>query len=555
MKKLLVAALVLSLWIAAGGTVAERPLFTDITSTSGIRFRQQSAHTSQKYLIETMGAGVALLDFDGDGKLDLFFVNGAALDDPMPRGKTPSKSDPRYWNRLYRNIGHGKFVDVTEKAGLQGQAYGMGVAVGDYDNDGKPDIYVTGFGRNFLYHNDGDGTFKDVTEQAGVAGSGWSTGAAFFDYDGDGRLDLVVARYLDWDFDKNIWCGTENVKQRGYCHPNAFQPATHLLYHNEGNGRFRDVSQRSGIGTHPGMGLGLAINDSDGDGRPDILIANDSVAQQLFRNNGDGTFAEIALDRGVAYNAKGSSFAGMGVDWNDYDNDGWPDIFLDALSLQGYVLLRNTRGEYDDVSDLAGISAITIPYSGWGSKFFDYDNDGWKDLFVAQGHVMDTITADAPSISYKQQLLLIRNVRGRYEDVSARGGPCFQVPHAARGAAFGDFENDGSLDIVVSTNDGAPLLLHNNGSKNHWIILNTVGTTSNRDGIGARIRITGESGANQYGFVSTASSYLSASDKRVHFGLGSDSRVRQVEIRWPGGKVQTVNDVPADQILTLKEPN
>jgi enediyne biosynthesis protein E4 len=555
MKKLLVPALVLSLWIAARDKLPEPPLFTDISSTSGIRFRQQSSHTSQKYLIETMGAGVALLDFDGDGKLDLFFVNGAALDDPMPRGKTPSKSDPRYWNRLYRNLGHGKFVDVTEKAGLRGQGYGMGVAVGDYDNDGKPDIYVTGFGRNFLYHNQGNGTFKDLTEQAGVAGSGWSTGAAFLDYDGDGRLDLVVARYLDWDFDKNIWCGTENVKQRGYCHPNAFPPATHLLYHNEGNGKFRDVSQVSGIGSHPGMGLGVAINDSDGDGRPDILIANDSVAQQLFRNNGDGTFAEIALDRGVAYNAKGSSFAGMGVDWNDYDNDGSPDIFLDALSLQGYVLLRNTRGEYDDVSDLAGISAITIRYSGWGTKFFDYDNDGWKDLFVAQGHVMDTITADAPSLSYKQQLLLMRNVHGRYENVSARGGSCFQVPLAARGAAFGDLDNDGSVDVVVGTNDGAPLVLHNDGTKNHWIILNTVGTTSNRDGIGARIRITGESGVNQYGFVSTASSYLSASDKRVHFGLGSDRRLRQVEIRWPSGKVQTLDDVPADQILTIKEPN
>jgi len=555
MKKLLVAALVSSLWCAAGHQTPQHPLFTDITGSSGIRFRHQSVHTSQKYLIETMGPGVALLDFDGDGKLDLFFVNGAAVDDPMPPGKTPSKSNSRYWNRLYRNTGHGTFADVTEKAGLQGEGYNMGVAVGDYDNDGRPDIYVTGFGRNVLYHNEGDGTFKNVTDQAGVAGSGWSTGAAFFDYDGDGRLDLVVVRYLDWDFSKNIWCGTENVKQRGYCHPNAFQPATHLLYHNEGNGTFRDVSRSSGIGTHPGMGLGVAINDSDGDGRPDILVANDSVAQQLFRNNGDGTFAEIALDRGVAYNSKGSSFAGMGVDWDDYDNDGSPDIFLDSLSLQGYVLLRNTRGEYDDVSDLAGLSAITMPYSGWGSKFVDYDNDGWKDLFVAQGHVMDTISADSPSLSYKQQLLLMRNVRGHYENVSASGGSCFQVPLAARGAALGDLDNDGSIDIVVSTNDGAPLLLRNNENKNHWIIINTVGSSSNRDGIGAKIHISGESGLNQYGFVSTASSYLSASDKRVHFGLGNDRRVRQIEIRWPNGTIQTLNDVAADQILTVKQPN
>jgi hypothetical protein len=430
----------------------------------------------------------------------------------------------------------------------------MGVAIGDYDNDGRPDLYVTGFDRNHLYHNVGNGTFKDVTDQAGVGGGGWSAGAAFFDYDGDGRLDLVVTRYLDWDFNKNIWCGPEKVQQRGYCHPNAFQAVTHLLYHNEGNGKFRDVSQSSGIAAHPGKGLGVAINDSDGDGRPDILIANDSVAQQLFRNNGDGTFAEVALEKGVAYNSKGSSFAGMGVDWNDYNNDGSPDIFVNALSLQGYVLLRNTRGEYEDVSDVAGLSALTMPYSGWGTKFVDYDNDGWKDLFIAQGHVMDTISADFPSIAYKQQLLLVRNARGRYEDASSRGGPSFRVPLAARGAAFGDFDNDGSVDVVVSTNDGAPVLLQNSGSKNHWILINTVGVSSNRDGIGARIRIVGDSGLEQYGFVSTASSYLSASDKRVHFGLGSDRRLRQIEIRWPSGVVQTLKDVAADQILTVKEP-
>jgi enediyne biosynthesis protein E4 len=544
----------LALWIAAGGQSSDTPLFTDATNQAGIRFRHEASHTSQKYLIETMGSGVAWLDYDGDGNLDLFFVNGAALDDPMPRGKAPAKSDSRYWNRLYRNTGHHTFVDVTERAGLKGEGYGMGVAVGDYDNDGKPDLYVTGFERNHLYHNVGDGTFKDVTDQAGVRGGGWSAGAAFFDYDGDGRLDLIVTRYLDWDFNKNIWCGPEKVQQRGYCHPNAFRAVTHLLYHNEGNGKFRDVSQSSGIAAHPGKGLGVAINDSDGDGRPDILIANDSVAEQLFRNNGNGTFSEVALEKGAAYNSKGSSFAGMGVDWNDYNNDGWPDVFLNALSLQGYVLLRSTRGEYEDVSDVAGLSALTMPYSGWGAKFVDYDNDGWKDLFIAQGHVMDTISADFPAISYKQQLLLLRNARGRYEDVSSRGGPSFRVPLAARGAAFGDFDNDGSIDAVVSTNDGAPVLMRNSGSKNHWILINTVGVSSNRDGIGARIHIVGDSGLEQYGFVSTASSYLSASDKRVHFGLGSDRRLRQIEIRWPSGVVQTLKDVAADQILTVKEP-
>ncbi|MGI8961473.1 MAG: CRTAC1 family protein [Bryobacteraceae bacterium] len=554
MKKLLIAALGAALWITAGGQPSNTPLFTDVTGQAGIRFRHRASHTSQKYLIETMGSGAAWLDYDGDGTLDLFFVNGAAIGDPMPRGKAPEKSDPRYWNRLYRNAGHGTFVDVTERAGLKGEGYGMGVAVADYDNDGRPDLYVTGFGRNHLYHNEGNGTFKDITERAGVSGGGWSTGAAFFDYDGDGRLDLIVARYLDWDFDKNIWCGPEKIQERGYCHPNAFQAVTHLLFHNEGNGKFKDVSQSSGISAHPGKGLGVAVNDSDEDGRPDVLIANDSVAQQLFRNNGDGTFGEVGLDKGVAYNSNGSSFAGMGVDWNDYNNDGSPDLFINALSLQGYVLQRNMRGEYEDISDVAGLSATSMPYGGWGTKFVDYDNDGWKDLFVAQGHVMDTISIDSPSIEYKQHLLLMHNERGRYEDVSSSGGPSFQVPLAARGAAFGDFDNDGAMDVAVSTNDGTPLLLRNNGSKNHWMLINTVGTSSNRDGIGARIRIVGDSGLEQYGFVSTASSYLSASDKRVHFGLGNDGRVRRIEIRWPSGAMQTLNDVAADQILTVKEP-
>ncbi len=500
-----------------------------------------------------MGSGVAWLDYDGDGNLDLFFVNGAALADPMRKGKPPDKTDPRYWNRLYRNTGHGTFVDVTERAGLRGEGYGMGVAVADYDNDGRPDIYVTNFGRNQLYHNEGDGTFKDVTEQAGVAGGGWSSGAAFFDYDGDGRLDLFVVRYLDWDFSNSPWCGPEKIERRGYCHPNAFQAVTHILYHNEGNGKFRDVSQPSGFAAHPGKGLGVAINDYDGDGRPDVLVANDSVAQQLFRNNGDGTFTELALEKGAAYNSRGSAFAGMGVDWNDYDNDGRPDIFLTALSLQGYVLLRNANGEYEDVSDETGLSGITMPYGGWGTKLIDYDNDGWKDVFVAQGHVMDTISIDFPLISYQQRLLLMRNVRGRLEDASAQAGPVFRVPLAARGAAFGDFNNDGWMDVVVTSNDGPAVLLRNNGGKNNWILIDTIGSSSNRDGIGARIRITSESGMEQHGFVSTASSYLSASDKRVHFGLGNDRRIREIEIRWPSGAVQRLKDVAANQILTVKE--
>jgi enediyne biosynthesis protein E4 len=527
--------------------------FSEVAQQAGIRFRHQASHTSQKYMIEPMAAGVAWLDFDSDGLLDLFFVNGAALDDPMPKGKLPVKSDPQYWNRLYRNRGNGTFVDVTERSGLQGEGYGMGVAVGDYDNDGKPDLYVTNFGRNLLYHNKGNGTYEEVTERARVTGKGWCSGAAFLDYDRDGYLDLIVSRYADWDFDNNPWCGPERLKLRGYCHPNVFQSVTHLLYHNQRDGTFLEVSERARIASHPGKGLGIAVNDFDQDGWPDILVANDTVAEQLFRNNGDGTFSEMGLLKGVAYNSNGQAFAGMGADFEDYNNDGWPDILLNALSLQGYVLFRNKRGEFEDVSEETGITRITMPYSGWGMKFFDYDDDGWKDVFVAQGHVLDTISIDFPNIPYKQRLLMMRNQGGKFEDVSDQSGPAFREPQAARGVAFGDFDNDGFVDLVVNINDGSPMLLRNNGSGQRWIIVDTVGSSSNRDGIGAKVRMVSESGAEQYGFVSTASSYLSASDKRVHFGVGKDRRIKSLEIRWPSGIVQELKDVETNQVLTVKE--
>ena len=540
---------------AQGAEAFSLPTFSDVTAKAGIQFQHQASRTSPKYLIETMGAGVAWLDYDGDGLLDLFFVNGAALEDPQPDGKLPDKSDPRYWNRLYRNNGSETFEDVTEDSGLHGEGYGMGAAVGDYDNDGRPDLFVTNFGANLLYHNEGNGAFKNVTEHAGVRGSGWSAGAAFLDYDRDGHLDLIVARYLDWDFDNNPWCGPRRVKERGYCHPNAFQSVTHLLYRNQGDGTFRDVSASAGIAAHPGKGLGVALNDYDLDGWPDILVANDSVAQQLFHNNTDGTFTERALEEGVAFNSDGRAFAGMGVDFDDYNNDGWPDVFMNALSLEGYVLFRNSKGQLEDTSDQAGISRISKPYSGWGTKFMDYDNDGWKDLFVAQGHVMDTISIDFPRISYKQRLIMMRNQRGGFQDVSDRAGQAFKLPRAARGAAFGDFNNDGFMDVVVNQNDGPPLLLRNNGgNKTKWILIHTVGKASNRDGIGARIRIVGESNLEQFGVVSTASSYLSASDKRVHFGLGSDRSIKELEIRWPSGAVQRLKDVETKQVLKVEEP-
>lgn len=540
--------------VAQSGDAAAA-LFSNVATESGVSFHHRSSRASQKYLIETMGAGVAWLDYNNDGLLDLYFLNGARLSDPMPKGGQPDKRDPKFWNRLYRNAGDGTFKDVTEAAGVQGRVYAMGVAAADYDNDGDTDLYVTGFGHSELYRNRGDGTFEEAASRAGVKADGWSTGAAFFDFDRDGDLDLLVARYLaDWSFANNPWCGIREEGKRGYCHPNAFRSVTHLLFRNEGDGTFRDVSNESVIAAHPGKGLGVAISDYDRDGWPDIAIANDQAAQQLFHNEGDGTFTETALEAGVAYNTDGRAFAGMGISFTDFGNDGWPDLFVNALSLEGYALFRNENGLFDDVSHAQGLFRISKPFSGWGAQLFDMDNDGWKDLFVAQGHVMDTISLDNPQLSYEQPLMLARNLQGRFEDVSGQGGAAFQRRYAARGAAFGDYDNDGDIDIAVNVNDGAPLLLRNNSRGNRWIIVDLEGTASNRDGIGATVRLDNDSGNSQYAFVSTASSYLSASGGRAHFGLGTAGKIRSIEIRWPSGRIQTLRDVEANQILTVHEP-
>ncbi|HKE24814.1 MAG TPA: CRTAC1 family protein [Bryobacteraceae bacterium] len=503
-----------------------------------------------------MGAGVAMFDYDNDGLLDLFFVNGAALRDPMPPGAKPDKSEPRFWNRLYRNNGDGTFTDVTESAGLRGAGYGMGVAAGDFNNDGFSDLFVTGLGRNYLYRNNGDGTFTDITERAGVAGSGWSVAACFVDYDRDGNLDLIVTRYLDWDFGKNIFCGDRRPGYRSYCHPDEYKPVNHLVYRNNGDGTFTDVSRACGLGTAPGKGLGIAINDFDRDGWPDIVIANDSFPEQLFRNNRDGTFTEVAVDLGIAYDEDGKTFAGMGVDFADYDNDGWPDVFINALYSQGYALFQNKQGRgFDYVSRQAGVAPATAKHSGWGARLFDYDNDGWKDLFVAQGHVMDNIELTEPGARYRESLMMLQNRKGRFGDVSGLCGPDFQTPLAARGAAFGDLNNDGFLDIAINCNDGPALVLMNRGGNgHHWLLVNTIGKRSNRDGIGTRIRVVSASGQEQHGFVSTAGSYASASDRRVHFGLGADDSARLIEIAWPGGAVQHFENVRADRVFTAREP-
>ena len=531
-----------------------RILFADDTARSGVGFKTESSKTSEKYLIESMVGGVAMLDFDADGLLDLFFVNGAALADPMPEGAQPDKSDPRYWNRLYRNVGDGTFTDVTEKAGVAGHSYGMGTVAGDYDNDGYPDLYVTNFGKNILYHNNGDGTFSDVTEKAGVAGGGWSASAAFLDYDRDGRLDLFVSRYVSWNFSFNPYCGEHKPGYRMYCHPDHFPPIPHLLYHNNGDGTFTDVSQAAGLAAAPGKGLGVAVEDFDRNGWPDIFVANDSFPQQLFRNNGDGTFTESALLLGLAYDDDGKTFAGMGTDFADYDNDGWPDIFVNALANQRYALFHNDRGSFEYASGPSGVSRITLLHSGWGTKFADFDSDGWKDLLVGQGHVMDNIELTQPSVRYLEPLLLLRNLGGRFEDVSEQAGAAFQLPRAARGIAFGDLNNDGRLDLAVNCNNGPALILRNASQQDHhWLLVNTVGARSNRDGIGATLRLVSGSGHEQRAFVSTAGSYISSNDKRAHFGLGPERKIRLLEITWPSGVVQRLKAVQPDQILTVRE--
>ncbi len=529
--------------------------FIDVTAKSGVRFRHQASKTTRKYLIESMGAGVAMFDYNNDGLLDLFFVNGAALRDPMPAGTVPDKRDPRYWNRLYRNNGDGTFTDVTEAAGLQGRGYGMGVATGDFNNDGNVDLLVTTSDGNELYRNNGDGTFNDLTAKAGVGGSGWCTGAAFVDYDRDGLLDLVISRYLEWDFGMDVYCGEHRPGYRAYCHPDQFKPISALVFHNNGDGTFTDVTAKSGIGSFPGKALGVAINDFDRDGWPDIFIANDSVPEQLFRNNRNGTFSEVGLMAGAAYGEDGAVFAGMGTDFADYNNDGWPDIFVNALANQKYTLFQNAKGTFEDVTNRTGIGGITKLHSGWGTRLIDFDNDGWRDIFVGQSHVMDNIELTEPNLHYLETPLLMKNEHGVFRDVSRLSGAPFTIPIAARGVAFGDLDNDGFVDVAINCNDGGAVILRNQGGNgDHWLKLHLKGTTSNRDGLGATIRVVAEDGSEQFGFVSTAGSYLSASDPRVHFGLARSRKAKLIEIQWPRGTVQKLESVPADQILTIVEP-
>lgn len=529
--------------------------YVDVTAASGLNFRHRNSATSSKFLIETMSGGVAVLDYDGDAWLDVFFVNGAKLKETQTDRDSVDKSAPEFWNRLFRNNRDGTFIDVTAKAGVQGSGYGMGAAVGDYDNDGDADLFVTNYGPSILYRNNGDGTFSDVTAQARLAVEGWGTSAGFFDFNNDGDLDLFVCRYAQWNFSSNIFCGSKSPNGRSYCHPDNFKPITNLLYRNNGDGTFSDVSKASRIGESAGKGLGLAFADFNADGFLDVSVANDSYQQFLFKNLGNGSFQEIAVIAGTGYTEDGKTFAGMGTDFADIDDDGFPDIITTALSNESYAYFHNNGDESFTYATLvSSLGEITRLLSGWGIRVFDYDNDGVKDLFLANSHVMDNIEVTQPHLRYLQKPLLLKRAGRKFLDVSATAGDSFQQAWASRGAAFGDMDNDGDMDIIVSNCDGPAYFIKNEGgNRNHWIGLELRGRKSNRDAIGARLKLTGESGKVQYGLVTTTASYLSTVDRRVFFGLGSESKIKEIEIDWPGRGKQVVVEPKVDQFVKVEQ--
>jgi len=545
------------LFLAAAATQAAPParfdpvVFDEVATARGLRFVTDSGRTPRKHQPETMVSGVALLDYDNDGWLDVYVVNGAKM-------TTLDKTGREHWNRLFRNKRDGTFVDVTEAAGVAGHGYDLGVATGDYDNDGDTDIFVAGLRRNTLYRNDGRGAFTDVTEAAGLArpdpryGTLWAVAAAFFDYDRDGRLDLFVSNYCVWDPRSEPLCGSRPAPD--YCHPSQYEGLPSSLFHNDGNGTFSDVSVPSGIRAHVGKGMGIGVADFDDDGWTDLFVANDTVPSFLFLNNRNGTFTESAFERGVAFSERGEPVAGMGADARDVDNDGLPDLFETALEAETFPLFKNDGGTgFEDVTIRSGVAVLSSARTGWGNGIVDLNNDGWKDLFAACASVLD------PGGTFRQRVpqanVVFVNLKdGRFADGSGGAGTAFARPAVHRGAAFGDIDNDGRMDVVTTALDG-PLELWRNVSPtpHHWLLVKAVGTRSNRDGMGARIKVVTASGA-QYNHVNTAVGYGSASDPRVHFGLGSDTVVSELVIRWLSGKTQTLKKVPADQVLLVREP-
>lgn len=534
------------------GAFAQAPpsvKFIDIAQSAGIDFRHDNAASSEKYLIETMGSGCGWIDYDQDGLLDLYLANGAAT--RLYKPAHPLRS------ALYRNNGDGTFTDVTAKAGVGAEGlFGMGVAVGDYDNDGYPDLFVLGYGRCILYHNNGNGTFTDVTARAGVENAGrWASSAAWFDYDNDGRLDLVIANYIDWSPDRNFWCGDHGPGMRSYCHPDDYNGEAPTLFHNNGDGTFTDVSKQSGVGLKPGNGLGVVTFDYDNDGWQDIFIANDSMANFLFHNNRDGTFREVGYSAGVAVSADGLPEAGMGTDAADTTGKGRMDLVVTHLDSQLARLYQNMGdGTFDDATLRSGLGYATFHMSGFGARFMDYDNDGAPDIFMANGHVLDNINRYNASVHYAEPKLMFRNMgHGAFQNVSETLGRDFQLPRVSRGAAVGDFDNDGDLDILVNNNGERPQLLRNDGGNaNHWLEILLIGTRSNRDGVGARVKVSaGDLVCCEQ--RKGGMSYQSAQDPRLHFGLGKHSIVDSVEILWPSGAVTKLARIQADRIIAVEE--
>jgi len=527
--------------------------FQDIAQAAGVRFVTENCPTPEKHQPETMPAGVALFDYDGDGLLDIYVVNGAEMPSLV-------KTGPKYYNRLFHNNGDGTFTDVTERAGVAGSGYGMAVAVGDYDNDGWPDLFLANVNGNQLFHNNGDGTFTDVTAKAGLAGAlhngrkMWSISAGWFDYNNDGLLDLFVSNYCEWDPRHEPAC--MGLNGRGYCHPNAYAPLPNTLYRNNGDGTFTDVSEQTGIAAVQGKGMGVAFADYDGDGFMDIFVANDNSPNLLFHNLGGKRFEEVAFQAGVAWNEDGNAIAGMGADFRDLNNDGLPDIWHTAIENETFPLFLNLGGgQFRNVSQSSRIANMTRAMSGWSNGAVDLDNDGWKDLVVARGNVMDNIEQISRHFRYAEPNSVFRNLGdGQFEDVSETAGADFIHPAPYRGLAYGDLDNDGRMDLVVTALGGPLRVFHNvTDNHNHSILLKLVGTKSNRMGIGAQIRITTDNGRKQYNEATTSTGYAASSDPRVHFGLGTSRVIREIEIRWPSGIRQLLRDVAADRVITVEE--
>jgi hypothetical protein len=529
-------------------------VFDEIAKQAGVSFVLNNSVSPNKNQPESVVGGVALLDYDGDGYLDIYFVNGAAI-------PSLQKEGPQYKNRLYRNNHDGTFIDVSDKAGVSGDGFDIGIAVGDYDNDGRPDIYTVGVTKNHLYHNNGDGTFSDVTDKARVAGGTydggkkmWSVAASWVDFNNDGLLDLFVSNYVKWDVNHDPLCMMAKV--RSYCSPDHYEELPNTLYRNNGDGTFTDVSQETGIAKYSGRAMGVAIADYDGDGFMDIFVANDGSRNLLFHNLGGKRFEEVAVTAGVAYTQDGRIVSGMGTNFIDVNNDGRPDIWITALPMQTFPLYLNRgTGEFENVTERSGLAWQTLPMAGWSNAVVDLDNDGWKDLLAARSDVLDTIEQFS-SRRFATPNALFRNLgNGKFKDVSATAGAAFQLPAVHRGLAVGDLDNDGRMDAVVAVANGPAKIFHNvTQNTNHWILLQLRGTKSNRMGTGAQIRLTAEDGSKQYSEVSTSIGYASSSDSRVHFGLGSSKTVKEIEIKWPSGMRQVLENVQGDRVMSIAEP-